>query len=415
MSENLPEISFRSDELDKCVNCGLCQSVCPTYLTSGNEGKTARGKIIIMKEMLEGNLKPSTSVLDMFNDCLSCYACQTVCPAGVKTDKLWTAARQDITANAKSSLVIKYAIRMVLGKQFIFNLLTRITGILFGYDRSDHRAADISDKYVFPFRGAPYLRSVKGEYKPNNKSKGRVGILIGCTCNTITPWIMDAAIKLLVKGNWEVIVSKTQVCCGAPAINNGEWSTARKLAKKNINAFLDLNVDYITSPDATCLSVFGKEYKEIFSSDSEMMEKVNKLSDLVVHPHVLIQNSLSDGNLAFGSLSSSVTIHDSCHETHVHPKADWRNILQHVDQLSIIEMKNSDHCCGFGGSYSFRFPEEASKITQQKLTNIRKTGVRQVLVGSPGCLIKIQSSVKLDSDQDVEVRHVTEFLAEVVV
>jgi len=414
MSNKLPEISARTEELDKCVNCGLCQSVCPTYLTSGNEGKTARGKITVMKEMIDGNIEPSSSILDMFNDCLSCYACQTICPAGVKTERLWTAARQDISSQVKSPLLIKYAIRIVLGNRFLLNFLTRILGVMFGFDRSDHRAADISDKFLFPFRGAPYLRSVNGVFKAKGDRRGKVGVLIGCTCNTFTPWVLDAQIKLLVAVGWDVILSKSQVCCGAPAINNGEWSTAKKLAIKNISIFLDLGVDYITSPDATCVSVLANDYKELFLSDEMMLPKVQELSKLIVNPDELIRASLEDGQLSFGNTPFAVTIHDSCHETHLEPKSNWRDILYRIAELKIVEMKNSDHCCGFGGSFAFRFPKEADKITQQKLENSRKTGVRQILVGSPGCLIKIQSSVKLDSEQDIEVRHVTELLADII-
>lgn len=233
-------------------------------------------------------------------------------------------------------------------------------------------------------------------------------------CDSFTPWILDSLIKLLVRGGWEVIISKKQGCCGAPAINNGEWSTAKKLAKKNINTFLDLGVDYITSPDATCVTVLANDYKEIFSSDDAMFEKSVMLSKLIVRPDKLIFDSLSSGDLSFSTAPFAVTIHDSCHETHTGSKANWRGILGQVDELKIVEMKNSDHCCGFGGSFSFRFPNEADKITKQKLSYTRNTGVRQVLVGSPGCLIKIQSSVKLDSEQDIEVRHVTELLADII-
>jgi len=411
----LLEIAAREEELYKCVNCGLCQSVCPTYLVTGHEGKTARGKILLMRGLLEDLLEPSVSISNIFDDCLTCYACQTVCPAGVKTERLWTSARQDLASSSLTTWIKRIGLRLTIGKPWIFNKLAHLAGLSFGFNRDNHRGAVLKGRLLFPFSGAPYLRSLKEEYEPVEEVSGSVGLLLGCSSNLFTPWVVDAAIKLLNAAGWRVIIPHDQVCCGAPAINNGDWKTAKRLAKENIQLFNDLEADYITSCDATCAGAFIKDYLEIFANDEEFLKEAKRLSSKTLQLGQLLDIALDANRLRFNPIKTSITIHDSCHSTHLTGGPGWRKLLQTIEGISIIEMNDSDHCCGFGGSYTFFHPNTAAKIAEQKLLNARETDVKQVLVGSPGCMIRLQSpGVNPQNNQDIEIRHVAELLAELV-
>lgn len=408
----LSEISIRREELDKCVNCGLCQAVCPTFLVSGHEGLTARGKIVILKDLLDGRLKLSSNIADLFDDCLTCYACQTVCPALVRTDRLWTAARQDLAPWSTTRFSKRTAFRWSIGKPFLFRFVVRIVGLLFGFDRHNHQVFNVKHPKVTLFRGAPYLDVLKTEYLPESQPIGTVGLLVGCSCNLVAPWILDATIRLLTASGWRVIIPHDQVCCGAPAINNGDWKTARRLAKHNIRIFKSIEADYITSPDATCAGSFKRDYPELYCGSGKLFEEAERLAEKTVELSHLIAGAIDEKRLKLKPSPLSVTLHDSCHATHNAEGSRWRDILRKVDKLEIIEMQDSEHCCGFGGSYAYYHSDTSSKIADRKIERARKTRAKTILVGSPGCLLKLQPFVLDKFGSEINVKHVVELLAE---
>lgn len=406
----LTEIASRREELDKCVTCGLCQSVCPSFQADGYEGKTARGKIILMRGLLDGSLSPTSSLADIFDDCLTCYACQTVCPAGVKTERLWTSARTDLASKSSSTKKKRLGLRWTIGKPSLFKIMVRIAG-KFGFDPGKPENINLNGKIVLPFKGAPLLDSLEAEYLPQGKQVGSIALLVGCSGNLFAPDVVRASIKLLTAYGWRVIIPKAQVCCGAPAINNQDWKTARTLALKNLDIFLGLEVDKITSPDATCAAAFIKDYHEIFRGDELILSHVKKLSAKTMQLEAVLAESMDNYKPEFKSIKSKVTLHDSCHSIHLTRVSSWRKILKEIEGLELIEMSDSEHCCGFGGSYSFFHRETALKIAGQKLSNSVETKAELVLVGSPGCLIWLNSAKKLVPSKDVKIQHVAELLS----
>lgn len=409
----LHEIASRSEELDKCVTCGLCQSVCPTYIADGHEGKTARGKIILLRGLLDGNLSPTSSIADIFDDCLTCYACQSVCPAGVKTERLWTSARYDLAEISSSTRKKRIGLRWTIGKPALFNILVEIAG-KFGFNPENPESVNLHKRIVLPFKGAPLLDSLKEEYLPEGTQIGTVAMLIGCSGNLFAPNVVKASIRLLTTFGWRVIIPKNQVCCGAPAINNQDWKTARKLARKNLDVFLSLDSDKITSPDATCTGAFMKDYNEIFSHNELVLPEVKKLASKTTQLSEILAESMTENKPIFKKYKSRVTLHDSCHSTHLTGGSGWRKILKQIDGLEIIEMLESDHCCGFGGSYSLFHRETAMKIADRKLSNSVKTGAELVLVGSPGCLIWLNSAKKLVPSGNLKIQHVSELICNAI-
>lgn len=388
---SLAEIRAREDELQKCVNCGLCQAVCPTYIVDGHEGKTARGKITLMRGMLEGMIKPSVSIADLADDCLTCYACQSVCPAGVKTERLWTALREDLAPLATSAKWKGRALRWTVGRPRIFRALVKRHGRREGFDRNRPGEARLT-RYGLPlFKGAPYLETLPEEYEAARKPQGRVGLLIGCSGNLSAPWAVDAAITLLRSSGWTVVIPKKQGCCGAPAINNGQWKLAKRLARANIALFSGCRVDFVTSPDATCSAAMGHDYPNLLTVDEVELAEAKELASKSVELSALLGRALDDGRLKFHPLKVTVTIHDSCHSTHLGGGSRWRDLLRAIPGLEIREMKDSVQCCGFGGSYAVTHRHSSDRIAWRKMENVLETGAELVLVGSPGCQIRLQT------------------------
>ncbi len=412
--KSLPEISTRTEELDRCVNCGLCLSVCPTYLVKGSEGLTARGKIAILKGLLNDEIEPSSHVADLFDDCLTCYACQSVCPAGVKTPRLWTAARQDMAGYSRSNRLKRFGLTWTIGKPKLFDFEIKLAGKMAGFDRGQRQMAKLG-RWGFPvFRGAPLIPQLKDEYPPLVDEIGSVGLLPGCSVNISTPWLADAAIYLLNAAGWRVVIPKDQVCCGAPAINNGCWEIARRLAQVNMEVFGSQGFDHVTSLDATCAGALKYDYFELFRNDKAASRKADRLAGMITGLDMLIFSAVEAGSLKLNPVEAVITLHDSCHATHLGGGSRWLGILEKIDGLDIRELPDSDHCCGFGGSYAFFHNRTSVEIAERKAERIIETGADQVLVGSPGCLLRIHSVMGDRAEKSVRVRHVVELLYDAV-
>lgn len=410
---SLIHVAAQRKELDKCVCCGLCQSTCPTYLTTGWEGLTARGKIALLQGLLDKSIEPSASVADIFDNCLTCYACQTVCPAGVKTELLWTAARQDLAPKSTRRRIKRLAMRMTIGNRRVFNLALSVGARFYGFDRSASFSGEV--KKSFPvFKGAPYVQKLKKEYLPENKAVGKVALLLGCSGNFISPNVVDASIALLVGSGWRVVIPEEQGCCGAPAINNADWKTARKLARRTIDTFNRENFDWVTSPDATCVHAISGEFMGLLAGDEQYVQAAKHLARKTLGLGNLLAKAVDEKRLIFNPLKTTVTFHDSCHSTHVGKGGGWRKVLGAVRQLEIKAMKNSDHCCGFGGSYSIYYPETSDRIAYRKLSSAIETGAQTMLVGSPGCQMRLQLAIESGNSRKFQVRHVAELLADII-
>ncbi|MFC2150341.1 (Fe-S)-binding protein [Calditrichota bacterium] len=396
-------------ELDKCVNCGLCQSVCPTYLTNNNESLTARGKIVLLKSMLDGKLEPSAKIADIFDNCLTCYACQTICPADVRTEKIWTSAREDLSRLSVKSKFKQQLLRFSIGKPAFLERLVRMASLAFGKDTSDHRQINYS-KFGFKLdKRAPYLSSIIGVHSPAGDIRGRVGLLVGCSGNYLYPAAVDATIKLLNICGWEVIVPKCQVCCGAPAINNGNWELARSLAEINASVFNELELDAVLSPDATCSSAIIHDYRRIFfETPNDVVRLANATQDL----GAFIAASLANFPIEFHNRHYCIALQDSCHATHYTGNNSWREVLSQIKGITIDETSNSSNCCGFGGSYALMHRDSSVIIGRAKIKSVRQHGGNELVACSPGCVVHLQSAANLEDDNNINVRHVAEIVAD---
>ena len=389
------------DELNRCSACGTCHSVCPVYNLTGDDSLSARGRIHILKAIAEGEIGAGKVGREIFDRCLLCYACESACPSGVNTSKIWIKAREYFSRSIGSGIK-GGALRVISKDKTLPRLMAVgqmaqriIPGI---HSREGVFRPKLADRFLLD--ELPNVVPAKGE------KKYRVGYFVGCVSNFFLGEIGIAAIEVLSALGCEVVIPKGQVCCGAPAFNNGEMEAARRLARRNVEAFLEAEVDYIVSADATCGGSFAHEYKQIIGSDDLYEEFAGKYREI----HGLILELGLEGKLK--PVPAKVTYHDSCHLRHT--QKVWRaprKILKSLPGVEFREMADADLCCGFGGSFSLFHGGDSTRISEDKLENAIACGAEEIAAGSPGCILKLREEAAV-KNLPVKVKHTLQFVQE---
>jgi len=237
----------------------------------------------------------------------------------------------------------------------------------------------------------------------------RVALFVTCLVDLMRPRIGFAALKLLEQAGCEVLVPETQTCCGQPGWNSGERSSARALAEKLIGEFEAC--DYVVAPSGSCAGMIKTHYKDLFVGEGAWLARVDalaaktyELTDFLVEVARLERVP--------GTMAGRVTYHDSCaglRELGV--KAQPRALLARMPGLSLVEMKDCEVCCGFGGTFSVKFGEVSAAIAETKCANIAATGADAVVLGDLGCMLNIEGRLRRRGDARTRVLHVAELLA----
>lgn len=214
----------------------------------------------------------------------------------------------------------------------------------------------------------------------------KVGLFVTCLVNTIRPNIAFASIKLLESVGCEVHVPEVQTCCGQPAFNNGDIDTSKALAIKVIEAFEQY--DYLVAPSGSCLGTIKTHYPELFQDDSFYLEKVNQLSKKCYEILSFLNDVLKVEIKQ--TFNASVTYHDSCSGLReLDIVSQPRELLSQVKGLDLVEMKDTDVCCGFGGTFCVKYPDISTSLVTDKVNNIENTNAEVLLAGDLGCLMNI--------------------------
>jgi glycolate oxidase iron-sulfur subunit len=399
-------------EVAKCTSCGLCKDVCPVFGLTHREAESPRGKINLLRALMDEAVDPAETSVDIFNRCLLCYACQDACPAGVQTERVWISAREILADEVGRPFAKSFILRRILPDRKLLNMAMFIGRRLPGN-------AD-SVKYqnlILPRPASRRLdRHLPEILEPQGKLIGTVAFFPGCLISHVFPGLGVQTAQVLTHLGYRVITPLDRVCCGAPAFNNGDLATGRKLAQRNLSLFTSLDVDAVLSPDATCGGAFSHEYDLLFPEGSNWRMDYLAFKDRVLNLGEFLEKAiLQQAALSFKPLPYKLTVHDSCHLKYLQHKANVpRRLLDFIPGLKIIENPQSGLCCGFGGSYSALFPNESRAITRRKLNDLRASGSNVVMVGSPGCLWKMRSEAAL-LGLDLKIVHYVELLWESLV
>ncbi|WEZ07294.1 (Fe-S)-binding protein [Priestia flexa] len=421
---------MNEDELLNCMRCGFCLPTCPTYIESGfQESHSPRGRIALMKAVVDGVIEPDEDVEKSLNMCLGCRACEPVCPSGVNYGHLLEEARDIINQNKKHSIPVKTIRKVVFEGLFPHqNRMQNATGLLSFYQRSGLQRIVRSTgilkllpdnlalmETVLPT--VPPLKEMKN--RPTHllskvETKKRVAFFSGCLMDTMFMKTNDATMKLLQLAGCEIVIPKNQACCGALHGHSGEKDGAKQLAKRNIQAFEDLKIDYIITNAGGC-GAFLIDYDHLLKDDVNWAERAQAFSKKLKDISSILVD-LEFFNMKLSLPQQVITYQDSCHLRNVmKTSSEPRKLLKAIANVEYREMKNADSCCGSAGIYNIVESEMSMQILDTKMKNAVATQATTIVTANPGCLLQMKLGIEREGlSSKVRAVHLVDLLLEAV-
>ena len=393
--------------VQSCVHCGFCLAACPTYRELGQEMDTPRGRIVLMKQVLEGDLPWENAKLHV-DRCLGCLACEPACPSGVPYRDLISPFRALAGSRFKRSLGEK--LRRFLAAQTIpfparFRLAARLGRVGKAFRALTPPALrsmlDLVPDEIPRAQRLPLVTLAHGE------RRARVALLAGCAQQVLDPDINSATIAVLARNGVEVIVPEAQGCCGGLAWHTGELPPAQAFARRNLQAFPE-DVDAILTNAAGCGSAMH-EYHLVLraTADEERADTFRKrVLDISVF---LARLGLREQPAGFGR-PVRVAYHDACHLANAqNVRREPRQLLRSVPGVELCELSDAHLCCGSAGTYNIDQPEIAASLGEQKAGAAIATAAAIIASGNIGCLTQLRVHLaKLGSP--MRVRHTMQVL-----
>ncbi len=390
-----------------CVHCGLCLSACPTYLETGNENDSPRGRIYLMRALQSGRTGLSDVAVRHIDLCLGCRACEVACPSGVQYGALLESTREHIEKRHHRSTFQKFLRRVAIEKIFPYSGRMKLA-LLPGRMIRTLGAEPFLPKFAREALSLIPRDSREGvwpDYSPADPSNGRVGFIRGCVMNVLFGETNEASVRLLNKAGYDVITPQDQVCCGALYAHGGNLEEARACARRNIEAFEKHRLDTIIINAAGCGSTL-KAYGHLLHDDVQWGERANAFSAKVKDLTEVLKRSKVQS-----PKSKVVTYHDACHLAHAQRiTSEPRELVKALAGENFVELPESDVCCGSAGSYNLTEPEMAERLQRRKIENILKTGATVVVTTNPGCILQIRAGLKKADAQHIKVLHIADFL-----
>jgi glycolate oxidase iron-sulfur subunit len=397
--------------LDACVHCGFCLTACPTYLTLEDENDSPRGRLVLMRALLDGDIAPSDPQLGTHLDrCLGCRACETACPSGVPYGYLLEATRATMAEArplpfAARAILFVFARPRLLGVAMLLSRLFRATGIPALLGR-------LSTPTAFPFAmlastaRKPRRRTVHAPR--GDESLASVATLTGCVMEGLFAPVNRATEQVLDAQGYRRVPAPGQQCCGALHAHAGDAETARALARENIAAFLASGADYFVTNSAGCGAMI-KSYGHLLRDDPAWHERAAQVAGSARDVSELLAAA---GPLPARHAPTRVTYDAPCHLLHAQRVgAAPLSAMRAMDGLQLVPLPGSDQCCGSAGIFNLVEPDVAARVLQPKLTAIASTGASVVTTGNPGCLMQIGAGL-LRERSSVVARHPVELMAD---
>jgi glycolate oxidase iron-sulfur subunit len=410
------------DELLRCVHCGFCLPTCPTYAELGQEPDSPRGRIYLIKALADGRIELTDSVDEHLALCLACRACETACPSGVPYGHLIEAARAEVErrrpGSAARRLVRRLALEVVLPRP---GLLRAIATGLRLYQRSGLqrlvRASGVlrllpasvaaSEGLLPPLPPSAGRGALPEVVAARAARRARVGFLHGCVQDAVFRGHNEATLRCLARQGVEVVIPRTQRCCGALHAHAGEPEAARALARANIVAFDAAGVEAVVVNAAGC-GAHLKGYGHLLRGDPAWAGRAAAFAARVVDVTEYLARRPLEGPL--GRLPLRVTYHDPCHLAHgQRVRGEPRALLRAVPGLELVELREAELCCGSAGSYNLTEPAMARRLLERKMGHVQATGAEAVVSANPGCLLQLAAGVRARG-LPMAVLHVVEVL-----
>ena len=402
-----------------CIRCGQCLSVCPIYREHLTETQSPRGRVALIRKMVEGQLDPTHHLTDQMYQCMACLACNVACPVGIKPADLVLETRtlleehephwwkrplfRGFFMNPMVMTLGTLPLRLYqqLGLQKVFYAL-RLNKALPSQLRDMERMVPKLPKRPLHTE-LPEVTPAQGE------TRYRVGFFLGCIQSLMFADGSSAGVEVMARNGCEVITPRDVTCCGMPPIGYGDMETAKKMARHNVDLFGKLDIDVIVTDCATCGSTL-KEYPKILADDPEYAGRAESFAKKVRDISEFLMQIPLEAPRA--RLPLKVTYHDPCHLVRgQNVSKQPRDLMRMIPGLEFVEMKEANWCCGSAGTQIITHYHNSMSLLERKAQNIADTHAEVVASGCPGCQMQLGLGTK-QKGLDVRVVHPVQLLAE---
>ncbi len=395
-----------AEAVEKCVHCGFCLAACPTYNLLGEEMDSPRGRIYLMKNVLEENL-PAAEAQPYIDRCLGCMACVPACPSGVEYGDLLVGyrtmqekVRQRPPMDALSRKLICET--LPYPRRFRLAALTGKLGKALLPALPDAFAAMLS---LLP-DSLPAAQPLPPVLPAQGEQRGKVALLLGCVQDVLAPEISHAAAHVLARNGVEVHIPRQQGCCGSILLHVGEEKRARDLARRNFGCIPE-DVDAIITTAAGCGSGM-KDYPLLFKSQADAARATAFSSKVIDFSAYLARLGLREMQ-GFPS-ERRVVYQDACHLLHAQGHgSEPRALLAAIPNLRLVEIADAGMCCGSAGTYNIDQPEIAAELARRKAESILAAEPGLVVSGNIGCITQLRQEFARQQ-LTLPVRHIAQVL-----
>ncbi|MEG6506786.1 (Fe-S)-binding protein [Nitratidesulfovibrio sp. 1201_IL3209] len=412
------------DQMVGCMKCGMCQAVCPVFAETMKEADVTRGKIALLENLAKEMIHDAAGVQEKLNKCLLCGSCGANCPSGVKVMDIFLRARVIVNTYMGLSPVKKAILRGMLTKPALFNALldlgskfqgiftTRVDDLL-GSSCSKVLSPVIGDRHFVGLAKESLHSKVKALDTPAGKSGKRVAFFPGCLGDKMFVSVAEACLKVFEHHGVGVYMPEGQACCGIPAISSGDRVAYDKLVRINLDLFAKGSFDYLVTPCATCTATIKEIWPKLMEDyPAAMRDQIRTLHDKVMDVNQFVVDVLGVAPEAPAKGGVKVTFHDSCHmKKSLGVTAQPRALIGMNPKYELVEMAESDRCCGSGGSFNLSHYDLSKQIGERKRDNILATGAQVVSTGCPACMLQMTDMLSQHGAK-VAVKHSIELYAD---
>lgn len=402
-----PDIAASNDILRKCVHCGFCTATCPTFTVLGDELDSPRGRIYLIKEMLEKGRPADKETVKHIDRCLSCLSCMTTCPSGVNYMHLVDHARAYIEKTYRRPLndrIVRSLLALVLIRPTLFRLSLIGARLAKPFrsllPRRLKAMVAIAPKTVAPSSSAV----VPGVYSAVGTRRMRVALLQGCVQDVLDPRINWATVELLNRHGVEVVVPQGTGCCGAMSHHMGRADESHRLAKIDIDAWTreieGQGLDHIVINASGCGTTV-KDYGYMFRNDPEMATKSERISSRTCD---VVELFAKLDVKRFDEVPKlRIAYHSACSMQHGQKITSLPFELLTRAGFEVVAVPDGHLCCGSAGNYNLLQPEISAELLRRKISNIVSTGCAAVATGNIGCIMQIANGISLPILHTVEL------------
>lgn len=413
------------NEVDKCIRCGECRTVCPVFDDTPSERYTARGKIAIAESLARGDLEFNGHTRELFDNCLLCTGCASQCSSGARADKVVIAVREAF-ADEMGVPALKKAVAETLSlpravldagarigsvaQRLAFKGVPGTSGL---YRRFAMPGVD-KEQYVPQLAAKSFRNEVRFSGKPGQP---RVVFFTGCMTNYSMTEIGHSLVKVLNGLGVSVEVPQEQACCGMPMLASGEADVVRKQAERNVKALAKDGDDVaIVTACASCGHMLKHGYLDRFGDDGELAAGLRNIAERTLDISEYLMTRVDRERLE-GLLEKkapvSATYHDPCHLRKAQKIVkEPRAVLEMATGGPVNEMRRPEACCGLGGTYCLANMERSKRIQAKKIDDAAATRADVMATACPGCILQLRDGIRRNAGTDMPVKHVIQLLAE---